>query len=511
MALGQTPVSTTPASTQASLSGAIDTQGLVSWLKDDKAFRCIIMEVNVLSNGVETVRYLSNKGYVTGDGDIPANTVYVPLIAGGVQFTESISLDGSASLSFGDIELYNTSGDKDDWLDDIWAGRAVKMFIGDATWPRAYFQPIFDGIVAGIDTRRRDRINIRLSDKLQRLNTTVTDQMLGGTTTNADKLVPLLFGECFNVEPLLADPAYHEYQVHNGPIEGIIEVRDNGVPVEFTPFLDIGKFRLNQQPSGTITCSVQGDKSGSYYNDVTSIIKRIVTAFGQVDQRLSVFDLDIDNLSLFQAENPQPVGIYLRDKANVLDVCNQLASSVGARLIMSRVGLLRLVKLDLDGLHAGTVVTPSDVVEKSLYVASMPPVKAGVKLGYCKNWTVQTSLQTGLPDEDLALFATEWMSATVSDSDTSSKYKLFTSPDLTESLLLTQVDAQAEATRRLDVFKVQRKVLHYTGRPQLLLEQLGNSQTIKNQRFGLEDGTIGQIITVVTDWIECKVELEVLI
>lgn len=230
----------------------------LAWLKDSAAIRCMLVEVGVQVGGVEITRYLSNKGYVTEVTDTPPNTTYSPYIVGGIKLTEQLSIDGTASLTTGDIELDNLSGDRDAWLDDIWANRQIKVFIGDMRWPRADFRLVHDGMVAQLDTKNRTRINLRVSDKLQRLNTPISETKLGGSTNNADKLIPLCFGEVHNVEPLLVDSLTNKYQVHNGVIESIIEVRDNGIPVGFTPNLTLGTFTLAATPVGQVTCSVQG-------------------------------------------------------------------------------------------------------------------------------------------------------------------------------------------------------------------------------------------------------------
>lgn len=494
----------------------ITEQQFVQWLKNDSAIRCVLMEVGVQVDGVETTRYLSNKGYVTGVSDTPANVSYSPVIAGGIKFTESMTLDGSASLSYGDIELNNFSGERDSWLDDVWANRPVSVYIGDVSWAREDFRKIFDGVVVGIDSRRRERINLKLGDKLQRLNTPVTEQKLGGTTANKDRLIPLCFGECHNIEPLLVDPVTLEFQVHDGPIEDIIEVRDNGVPVEFTKFLSTGKFRLNQAPVGTITCSAQGSKTDelgntNYTNKVTGIIRRLAVSYGNVEQKFTIADLDQSQLNTFDLAHQQPVGLYLNDRANVLEVCNRLASSIGARLVMTRGGLLRLVKLDVDNVVPARTVTPSDIGQHSLNVSQMAPVVAGVKLGYCKNWTVQNNLQTGLPADHISLFAQEWLTVTKTDDGVAEKYKMFSDPAMIETLLLTETDADAEATRRLNMFKVQRKVFQYKGLLHLMLEELGAGQVLVHTRFGLSEGKSGQIISITTDWLNPHVDLEVLV
>jgi hypothetical protein len=198
-----------------------DTQ-LIAWLKSNSAKRRILMEVGVQVGGVEITRYMSDRGYITGASESPANTPYVPLICGGVQFTESLSLTGEASLSVGTIELDNCDGAIDSWLSDIWQSRSVKIYIGDYSWARTDFYLLFDGITDVIQSSDRDKVTLRVSDKLQRLNNTVSDVKVGGSGANKDKLIPLLFGQCFNISPVLVDLANLEYQIHNGPIDTII-------------------------------------------------------------------------------------------------------------------------------------------------------------------------------------------------------------------------------------------------------------------------------------------------
>lgn len=661
------------------------------WLKNQSAIRCILVEVDVKVGASVTTRFLSNCGYVTTASDTPANTSYSPRIVGGIQISRKMSIDGNVSMSFGDIELNNTDGSLDSWVYDYWANRSIRIYLGDVTWARSDFRLMFSGITTGVDMRRRDKLNIKLSDKLQRLNYPVSELKLGGVGSLADSTIPLLFGECHNISPLLTDAVLNEYQVHPGPIEGVFEVRDNGVPVSFTHLPAVGKFRLNQAPSGTITCSAQGhggtqnlfqrseefnnaywtktrcsitvtaaadprggttaDKitedtsvsnthgvsvsvtttSGSLYTlslharasqrtqvrlalpstlfvgspfavfdvdvgtvvssgdctttvaaldggwfrvsitalsdvsgansvnfqlasggvatytgDGTSglftwgaqfekaimpsayvatttapvtifpktvgeLIRILCTEFGHETNRLTSADIDWTSLENFIVDNPQSVGLYIKDRGNVLDVCNQLASSIGARLVVNNDGTVRLVKLDLPQATPGTSVTAADMVSKSLDVSQLPPVVASVKIGYCKNWTVQDTLAAGLVAPSVALFEEEWLSVTRTDTAAAENYNLFTDPVQIDTLLLTGAEASIEADRRLDMFAVQRMVLKYTGFYHLVLENLGDSQTLTHDRFGLSGGKTGQIISITTDLLSPHVQFEVLV
>jgi hypothetical protein len=521
-------VGTTSLQTALSLSSAVSA-GTVSspqaiadyatWLASDAAFRNILIEVNVQSSGVETTRYISSRGWVSLPTDTPANRFYEPLISGGVQFTESIALDGSVSMSYGDIELFNIEGNLDSWLLDVWNNRTIKVFIGDMRWTYSQYKLVFNGVVFGVDSAARDKINIKLSDKLQRLNTPLSEIKMRdaypatlATNPNIDRMIPLCFGECFNTSPLLVDPVNLVYQVHNGPIESIIEVRDNGLPVVYVADLANGKFTLSHPPIGTITASVQGDKfGGTYINKIADIVQRIVTGYGSAAMRFSSVDLDLAKLAAFNTAFPAPAGIFIADRANVLDVCNQLATSLGARLIVSRAGLLSIVQVSVPRIDSGTAVGRSNMMERSLSVTSLPPVVAGVTLGYDRNYTVQPNLQTGLPAAHIALFAQEWLTVTVSDAPTVAKYNLFTAPVQQDTCLVRNSDVVTEANRRLALYSTQRRIIQYGGTSSLLLEELGNTQTITHPRFGLSGGVSGQIISLATDWLNPKVTIGVLI
>lgn len=160
----------------------------------------------------------------------------------------------------------------------MWVNRAITISVGDITWPRSQFVTLFSGVVASFESRSSGRLNIILRDKMERLNTPVSEAELGGTSENKDRLIPVTLGEVHNVSPLLVDAANHVYQVNNGQCEGIIEVRDNGVPVSATNNLFAGTFTLLASPAGTITASVQGVTP--YVNTVAGCVKILVKSYG---------------------------------------------------------------------------------------------------------------------------------------------------------------------------------------------------------------------------------------
>jgi hypothetical protein len=483
----------------------------VAWLKHPAALRVVLIEAVAQVAGVETTLYLATRPYNTAPDDVPANTHYRPIAQVGVLFTEQLSLDGDGALSAGDVEIDNVTGERDAWTSYVWTNRPVKAWIGDARWARADFRMIFNGIVADIAPRGADKLALRLRDKLQRLNTPITEAKLGGATQNADALLPVAFGEVHNVSPLLVDPATLTYQVHAGPVEGIFEVRDNGVPVSVSVDNATGTFKLNQASVGAITASVQGDKPGTYASTVAQLVQRLATGYGKASDRFTAADLDAANLAAFDAAHPQPVGLYAPDRTNILTACQDLAGSVGAQVVMSRLGQLRLIQVALPAPGPAFVVKPQHIVEGTLAPTARTDVVGAVKLGFDKNWTVQEGLVTNIPEEHKALFATEWLTSTQSDAAVLATYRLDAEPVQLDTMLLRRVDADAEGGRRLGLWKAPRTIYEFEGLPELLQLELGQAVTLQHPRYGMRDGVGGMVISLAPDWSTGRVKVGVLV
>lgn len=484
-----------------------------AWLASPAAYRCILLEAKVKVGGNEITRYMSTRGYVSRPSDFPANTLYAPVIAGGISFRASMGVLGSPELSFGDLEIHNDDGALDAWAGDIWTNRDVIVLLGDSRWPRSDFKIIYTGVVELLDTRVRTRWNLRLRDKLQRLNVPVTETKVGGTTTNSDMTMPVLFGECHNITPVLVDPALLEYQVHDGTIESVYEVRDNGIPIVVTNDPVNGKFRLTKVAFGAVTCSAQGDKfAGAYIFDAGGIVRRLATGYGRVDDRFTASDIDDAQIEIFRGLNPQPIGRQIRQGETVLEAIVAVAASVGARPIMSRDGRLQLLKMQIPPAGTPMVVTPSDMVPGSLKIIARPMVQASVRLGYAKNWTVQTGITTGLPAEHKEMFAQEWFTTTSSDANVAMDHNLSVEPkEQEDTMLIRKIDSQNESDRRLSIKRIQRTVYEFEGYADLLFTELGSPMTIQHPRFGLSQGRTGQVVAIAPDWMRSKITIGVII
>lgn len=513
------------------------------WLENPSAIKLILAEVSVLdvvANSTISL-YMSTTGYTTTDG----LTTYTPVLLGTISTTESISMDGSSGITFGDLEISNPNGELDSYLDStkyIWVNKPITLYLGDPLWVTANitevhsnFLKIFDGVVNDIDSRAVNTINLKVRDKLERLNNPITEHKLGtygtwpGGQTNQDEIVPLVFGEVFNTTPLLVNPATLEYRFNDGHTELLIELRDNGTPI-YTQGgdtsgasinLTTGTLNLIHPLVGTPTVSVQGVNSsinlttgalvpGVYSNNVANLIALIVTQYG-TGQKLTSNDIDLVNFAAFASTYVQPVGVSIVDRTNVLSVCQLLATSVGAQIYMNRLGKLQLLHLGIATTDPTVNITIVDILEPGLSISLKTEVVAATKLGYCKNWTVQPDLLTSIPSTHKSWYATEWATTTAIDTTVQTIYSASGDPTQKDTALLSGADAYVEATRLNNYFKVPRTVYRFTGTSKLLSLKLGQAVNLTYPRFNLEAGKMAQVVTLTPNWLESTIEIEVVI
>ncbi len=487
---------------------------LITWLRNSTGIRLVLVKAMALINGVETPVYMSNHGWKSGPNDNPPNTHYAPIIKSGVQFSEQLQVKASSSLSLsmGDIEIDNVDGVRENWLDYIFTNRTIEAWIGDERWAFASFHRIFNGVMAPIARKSTTKLALKLRDKSKLLDAAMTEHKLGGLTANADSIIPICLGECHNITPLLINPALLQYQVNDGPIEGFIEVRVNGVQVAYIGDPATGTFVLLREPSGTVTCDVWGDKFGGVYrNTVGSLIRRVVTGYGKEMDRFTNADLDLVNLDQFEIDNPQAVGIYISDRTNVLVACQMLASSVGAQMSMSRLGLLRLIKIALPANGTVRKVYQHEFVADSLTpVGTIDPV-AAIKLNFCRNWSPQKGIVSDIPAEAISLFESDVLTVSAVNETVRDQHKLSTEVIATDTYLVDQAEAQAMADAELEMWQEVHIPYEGEGFPELLELQIGQPVLIYYDDFSMSAGVPGIVMRLTPDWDNCHVRVGFLV
>jgi hypothetical protein len=505
---------------------------MIAWFKSPSHIKCTLVDIDgVLVNGISTNLRLSTVAYT----DSVAGAHYNACIAGGLNFTESLSMDGSISVNFGSLDLINTYGINDQFLNYVWNRRSIKIYLGSPGWVKSDFTLIFDGLVSELTANNESILTLVLYDKLQRLNDSLTEKTLYDSTDtytekvkggiNNETLMPLLFGECFNITPLFVDNGAtastptvktgYVYMVNNGPVQGIIEVRDNGVPVKFTANTTKGLFTLTKNPFGTITCSVQGNNTAGYTNTIPGIITKIVKNYGNSENRFTDSEIDFTSFT-----NTAQVGVYCKDATNTMQVCNELAKSVSANLICPSISVasdgetitsskLKLVELKVPSGTPKYTLSDDYMVLGSLSIGEIFPVKPSIKLGYCKNYTAQKQLAAGVNPDNR--FDTEYLTVYTIDAAAVAIYKETGKIAVENTLLLKEAAANTESDKRLSLWGVRRLLITATYLPEFIFVQLGDVVTLKSSRFNLSAGKLGIVYSVTRNWITGMVDIGVLV
>lgn len=466
----------------------------LAWLKRDGVPRALLVEAVAYSGGAEVTRTLSNKVFISSPLDSPAHAAYDDIVIGAPRFAAQLSelFVGQSLPTWGDIEITNEGGVRDGWLDDAWDGRSVRLYLGAPSWPKTDFRSVLTGTIGDIVAPAPNRLALKLRDKSWALNVPIQTALIGGTTANKDQPKPLCFGQCFNVEPLLIVAATHQYQVHDGAIEAITEVRDNGVSVAYTADAASGTFTLNAAPAGRITADVQGAKPGGVYlTRCADIINHIVTT----RTTLSAADVDSGNFSAFNTTCPQILGIYLRDRENLITALDELVSAVGGFWTFSRDGSLRLGRLEAP---AGTPVVElvaDDIRERQISCAARALPVQTLRLGYARNFTPQPDgLAGAVSAANRALYAAGHQVAAATNAGITTTHKLARNPDLLPSLLALAADAATEVTRRATLYGQVRGIYEVGVWTAPLRVNLGEVVKITHPRFGFAAGVLAVVI-----------------
>ena len=498
------------------------------WLLLPTHQKCVLVEVEQVSvSGAPQTFYFSTAAYY----DTVSGNEYLPIISEGITFSESLSADASISISSGSLNLINTGGAYDSYINYTWRRRSIKIYFGDATWPKSSFPLIFTGLVEDLRPSSENTLTITLVDKLQQLNDVLSKRTLSNlgnaysesaTDINSQILIPLLFGEAFNIQPLFVDNGTGSidtsngliYKYHDGGAQGVIEVRDDGIPVEFVSHETRGEFELISPPAGTITCSARRDTG---INDCTvpKLIADIVKNYGTIAANRFV-DADIDFTAV---TNTSPVGLYCKESINILEACNQLAKSINAGLVWSSVtvnhstkaisaGKLKLIELkDPSSATSLYDLTDDYIVQGTLQIETFD-VKPNIKLGYCKNYTVQQTVAPVL-DIEAKFYQQEYWEINLSNN--TSVYREAGTVEAEPTLLLTTSSATTEAQKRLDLWGTQRYLIRATYLPHLIFSQLGDIVTVKSTRFGLINGKKGFVFSTSRNWTTGFIEIGVLV
>lgn len=498
--------------------------------------RIYLVELTAIvdSLGTAQVFRFSTGGYITEPTDTPPNAVYQdrlkqPALVRRDMYSNATT-GGASRVGIGEMILVNLDGGLDEMRNYGFDGQPLVVKVGESRAPFSSFTPVLTGTMEQVELDQRElRIRVRdrqveLAEPIQPIRYLGTGGLEGTDLDVKGRVKPLIYGQVFNIIPVSVNPLKQIYQVAANPINDIQFVYDAGIAlVRETPDYaseaqlqdDLlkpaagkfrvyqGYFRLSARPTGVLTVdAVEGSNAAA--RSTAQVIKRLALQAG-------IPALDIDNTDITQLDlaNPAPVGIYIDQDFTGLQAMDEVAQSIGAYFGFDQLGKFRVGRLSAPlGNPVATIDENSIIGNELERVVSRDDGRGiptyRVNLEYAKNYTVQglDQLAAAVADERAAELSLPFRTITVEDTNILLKHRL--APELArQTLLINELDAQAEATRLLTLYKVLREVYEVTVRLEdsiISLLDIGEEVAIRYRRFGLNMGKTFIVIGLEVDY-----------
>lgn len=416
-----------------------------TWLMTERA-RVVLLELDyfdVASNSTKSC-YFSNHAFVTSPQDTPANTSYDPYIIGGIDFERSLSevFSGQSVSKVASVSLLQNS-DTIELLTRALFGRAIRVFLGDASWPKSQFVQIIAAICDGVQPEQTS-IKLKLRDAADTfLKPLLSERVASGPSKGA--LKPLALGRCFNVKPLLLDDATHTYLFNCTPSAAVTAVRFNGASVpsaNYTVDLAASTVTFSVYPQGEITLDVDGVKTSTFLNTATQFVQYIATRLGVA--------VDVAGLPSYM------LGLYLTSDQSTFAVLDDICASVGAFWYVDRLGLFTVRAFN--GTSISSARLPKDQTLKgSRNVRRTIAPLAAITAQYKRNWSPLSTIAGAIHEQQPALakeLAENGKSLSIGQN-ISAMYPEAQSINI-DTLLVNAVDVTTELQRRLTLSSVPR-------------------------------------------------------
>ncbi|MEO0496885.1 MAG: hypothetical protein AAF141_05875 [Pseudomonadota bacterium] len=478
----------------------------------------------------ETQRFASQYGgFTTAATDTPANTHFKPVLKNPGNFERRLfarsTTQGRSDVGFGEIVLDNTNGSLDFLIDYAFDGRACRLYRWDDTGLFSSRELIITGTVEQPDFSETE-ITLLFRDRLAELNDTqLTQEVYAGATTSTGNSAegrpediqgqpkPVGFGVLLSVPAVPVNVFDLLYQPTSRPMASVQAVRDAGVALTATSnYADIPALRAaSLSPGQYATCfslgliRLGGSPSGVIAVDFTTLD---TTAADIVDAMLlyaGFGGLSVVSRIDLNAINAAPCGIWVNGTDSVLRAATTVLNSIGAYLTVNRSGQFIAGRLDLP------TGTPQATWRDYEYLRGVERVRTGdqgqgvpakaVTVRYARRWSNEAadSFAGSLSAEDRALLSQEYQSVKEEDATVAVKHLL--APELTfDTLLTNQADAEAEATRRLNIYKARRDRFELSLPARLGPIDLGDEYGLQLNRYGLENGKSFRLIGLVEDY-----------
>ncbi len=361
-------------------------------------------------------------------------------------------------------------------------GQPIEIRLGPLGTPQSTWPVVLRGLSSG-EFINDTKFEISTEDNAYKFDVPAQTSIYAGTGDlegNDDlngKPRPLCFGWCLNVTPALVGPSELLFQVHDGPVQAISAVYDRGAPIDFdqdygslaalraatipagryATCVECGFFRVGFiLELGGVTADVQGDATdGDFAETTVAVIRALISR--STDLAIPA-DLYLPSLTELDRLQPAPIGIYIgHDEAlTVADVIGRLVSAIDGYAGFRRDGKFYVGRVDLP---QGPPVTRFDRTvfdpnpEKQKLPDGVWPPPAKWKIGYQRNHTVTTDPAGSVSDVRRSFLAAEYRYAVAEAPAVRVDHPFGKEPDAVPGFFRDKADAQAEAARRLALWR----------------------------------------------------------
>lgn len=485
-----------------------------------------------------TLRY-SSQPYTTKPSDTPANTYYEERIINPASISRSLYSNGTTSgasrVNYGTVELTNVDGGLDSILNYSFDGRSLVIKIGNAGDAYSSFVTILAGTMEQVEFTF-SKVTILARDKLAIVDMPLQTTLYAGNNSLpngvegvadiAKSPKPLLYGQVYNIAPIMVNSSKLTYQINDGAIAAVGAVYDRGVALTFhadepnvadleahdppsgkyTTCLALGYIRVGSVPSGLLTCdATQGASAAN--RTVAQVLKAMALKAG-----ISSGDINASDVTALDTANSSVIGIWVDGTDSAMSSMDKVAQSIGAYFGFDALGALRM---GLFAAPTGSATLEIDVnniisIEHERTNDTDKGIPAWrVNLTYQKNYNIQdTDLAGAVTAARRSVLSIGALTKSAEDTAIKTQYTLAQTIEK-ETCLVDATAAQTEATRLLNLYKVNRDL--YTVDIALdlsdTLPDLNDVVNITMNRFGLNSGKLFKIIGIESNYLKNRATL----
>lgn len=440
----------------------------------------------------------------------------------------------------GTVTLVNTDGRLDDLFDELEVrGCPVEIRLGRAGALRASFDFLAKLYVTGWDISLADA-TLTLGDVTPAFDQNIaftTYPGTGGLNGSADlegQMRPLVFGQVYNMAPILIDPVRQIYQCHDGFVQSIDAVRDGGMPLDLDG--NVGTYALLESrsvpPGQYATCrAVSCFKLGSIptFRVTADVIGRAGSggSIGAIDMAkvlanevetitgagAGVVPVDVDNAAftaLAATDRNDVIGWVVSEPTTYRTLMNILLGPAVCFWGASRTGRITVRAFEPPD-PGGAVVASYDAndvldVDRITMPQGYETGHRSRTVNYARNWSPMDGSEVAAAAPMKWGLRREWASYT---APATVPMRAAITPDPSDSALRTAGAATRSANRMQALHGQPRRMYLMTSRLTAgeVIPDLGDQVRVTYDRLSLDGGRVLRVVGVQEEYAEGTVAL----